>query len=131
MSHANVNVSELFAEYEADFHRLLAEADEFLAASCASAAALGKADRRLTEADQAVKQMDLEVRALPPEARQKLQEKIKGFKASVSERRKQKEGRGHEPVHDGRLAKAARGQANSPGFRADWAGRHGRPTAPA
>ncbi|CAL1132013.1 unnamed protein product [Cladocopium goreaui] len=40
--------------------------------------------------------MDLEVRALPPEARQKLQEKIKGFKASVSERRKQKEARNRE-----------------------------------
>ena len=88
----SIGVSELFGEYEADFQRLCQEADEFLeSAKSGSSKHLATAERRLVEAEQALKQMDLEARAMPPETRQKLNDKIKKYKQNVAERRKEKE----------------------------------------
>ncbi|CAE7550888.1 Vti1a [Symbiodinium microadriaticum] len=89
----HVTVSEMFTEYEADFTRLCHEAEECLerAKSTSSAKPLSDADRCISRAEQAVKQMELEVRAMPPEARGPVQSKVQECRRALTERRKASE----------------------------------------
>ncbi|CAE7680388.1 VTI1A [Symbiodinium sp. CCMP2592] len=89
----HVTVSEMFTEYEADFTRLCHEAEECLerAKSTSSAKLLSDADRCISRAEQAVKQMELEVRAMPPEARGPVQSKVQECRRALTERRKASE----------------------------------------
>ncbi|CAJ1402608.1 unnamed protein product [Effrenium voratum] len=80
---SQVSVSELFQEYEADFRRLCAEG-----LALAHGQELQEAEKRFNRAEQAVKQMEMEARAMPPESRQKLQAKIKECRHEISDGRR-------------------------------------------
>ncbi|CAE7353125.1 VTI1A [Symbiodinium natans] len=89
----HVTVSEMFAEYEADFARLCQEADECLERARNESAArhLSDAERQISRAEQAIKQMELEARAMPPEARGPVHSKVQQCRQALSERRKASE----------------------------------------
>mmetsp|Transcript_52471 Transcript_52471/g.122026 ORF Transcript_52471/g.122026 Transcript_52471/m.122026 type:complete len:230 (-) Transcript_52471:115-804(-) len=87
-----ITVSELFKEYESDFQRLRREVDEQLEAAKAGGAAeqqcVAEASRRAGRADQALRQMEMEARTLPPESRTHLDPKIKQFRSGLGEQQK-------------------------------------------
>eukprot|EP00931_Biecheleriopsis_adriatica_P014192 TRINITY_DN115884_c0_g1_i1.p1 TRINITY_DN115884_c0_g1~~TRINITY_DN115884_c0_g1_i1.p1 ORF type:complete len:221 (+),score=59.21 TRINITY_DN115884_c0_g1_i1:70-732(+) len=90
MAHAEVTVSELFQEYEADFKRLCCEIDERLDLTKEQAedGPFREAERKVSKAEQAIKQMEMEARSMPPESRSKLQSMIRDCRTGLGERRK-------------------------------------------
>merc|ERR1712232_1441566 len=82
-----VTVSELFREYERDFERLRQNIDDELAAGESSAQVLAQTERAAKEADQALRQMELEARTMPGEQRSALQPKLRQYRAELSERK--------------------------------------------
>mmetsp|Transcript_78463 Transcript_78463/g.173828 ORF Transcript_78463/g.173828 Transcript_78463/m.173828 type:complete len:235 (-) Transcript_78463:30-734(-) len=88
----SVNVSDLFREYEADFLRLQKEIDDRLdsakAADAHEQTFVTEAERRVGQADQALRQMEMEARTMPPDTRSHLEKKIHGFRSDLGEQRK-------------------------------------------
>jgi vesicle transport through interaction with t-SNAREs protein 1 len=90
-----ITVSELFRDFEADFERLRADIDEQLDAAGSTQAAasfvercLNEAENRAGEAEKALKQMEMEVRMMPPDQRRDMEPKVKQSRAQLVERRK-------------------------------------------
>jgi len=97
-----VTVSDLFREYEDDFARLQREVDERLSGPDPEVAdqesshasrlrKLEETERRTKEADQALRQLEMEARTMPPDTRAALAPKLKGYRADLVERRKRVE----------------------------------------
>ena len=99
----------MFTEHEADFNRLCQEADEFLERARSESASkhLADADRRISKAEQSVKQMELEARAMPPEARGPVQSKVQQCRQALTERRKASEAAARSALFDDALGKPA------------------------
>jgi len=89
-----ITASDLFTEYENDFHRLRQEIDEHLEAAKAGGSSeqqqqcVSEASRRAGRADQALRQMEMEARTLPPETRVHLDPMVKKCRSELSERQK-------------------------------------------
>eukprot|EP00929_Paragymnodinium_shiwhaense_P069848 TRINITY_DN3527_c0_g2_i1.p1 TRINITY_DN3527_c0_g2~~TRINITY_DN3527_c0_g2_i1.p1 ORF type:complete len:217 (-),score=54.36 TRINITY_DN3527_c0_g2_i1:87-737(-) len=104
---ATVTVSELFREYERDFERLQTTIDdelEFLSngaadseqggssgSSCIKKVAIGRADKASKEAESALRQMEMEAKTLPTEARSAVQPTMRQYRAALTERKSQLE----------------------------------------
>mmetsp|Transcript_57664 Transcript_57664/g.163726 ORF Transcript_57664/g.163726 Transcript_57664/m.163726 type:complete len:221 (+) Transcript_57664:2-664(+) len=87
-----VTVSDLFREYESDFARLREDIDEQLQAAKATGSddqqCVAEAERRFGRADQALRQMEMEARTMPPDSRSFLDPKIKQYRSDFNDRRK-------------------------------------------
>mmetsp|Transcript_25495 Transcript_25495/g.76079 ORF Transcript_25495/g.76079 Transcript_25495/m.76079 type:complete len:234 (-) Transcript_25495:53-754(-) len=88
-SSMTITVSDLFTEYENDFHRLRQEIDEQLevvkAGGSSEQQCLSEASRRAGRADQALRQMEMEARTLPPETRSHLDPAMKKYRSELSQ----------------------------------------------
>jgi len=87
-----VSVSELFQEYEADFLRLRVEIDEHLDKAQAQgkdeSRCVSEAEKRIGQAESALKQCEMEARTLPPDSKADVDPRIRGYRSELSGRRK-------------------------------------------
>lgn len=90
-----VTVSELFRDFEQDFERLRNEIDVQLEKAGSSEAAssivdqcLAEAGRHANEAENALRQMEMEARMLPPDQRTATEPKLRGYRSELVHRNK-------------------------------------------
>eukprot|EP00928_Gymnodinium_smaydae_P052816 TRINITY_DN36974_c0_g1_i1.p1 TRINITY_DN36974_c0_g1~~TRINITY_DN36974_c0_g1_i1.p1 ORF type:complete len:226 (-),score=65.81 TRINITY_DN36974_c0_g1_i1:276-953(-) len=89
-----VDVSELFREYERDLQRQLQEAEAIASARRPRS----EEQNCLSEAEQALRQMEMEARTLPSAQRQALDPTLRKYRADLRERRNALEERGREEL---------------------------------
>lgn len=90
-----VTESELFRDYEHDFERLRQDIDERLECASGTKAAdgdvrqwLNEADRLVGDAGNALRQMEMEAKTMPPEQRKDKEPRLRMFREELAERRK-------------------------------------------
>mmetsp|Transcript_56235 Transcript_56235/g.159624 ORF Transcript_56235/g.159624 Transcript_56235/m.159624 type:complete len:248 (-) Transcript_56235:948-1691(-) len=88
-----VTVSDLFREYESDLKRLFDSIDKVLdrgeeAGTADSRQSLSGAERQVGEAEQALRQMDMEARTLPTDQRSALEPTLREYRGGLGDRRR-------------------------------------------